>query len=126
LAWLDERARRLLAGEPVESVLAAQERHAGAPCRVACPVLALFGAADPLVPVPQSIAAFAANLPPLPGDPHGIAVFPAGDHGLFIANPQTRPYRAPSSSRPDSYRCSPASCASSSPTIPRRTEFVSA
>jgi hypothetical protein len=32
-------------------------------------------------------AAFAAHLPPLPGDPHGIAVFPGADHGLFVADP---------------------------------------
>jgi pimeloyl-ACP methyl ester carboxylesterase len=53
--------------------------------RITCPVLALFGAADPLVPVPDSVATFARHLPPLPGDPHGLAVFPGADHGLFTA-----------------------------------------
>ena len=52
-----------------------------------CPVLALFGAADTLVPVLPSVNAYAAHLPELPGDPHGIAVFPGADHGLFTADP---------------------------------------
>jgi dienelactone hydrolase len=115
--WIDERTRRLLAGEPAADVLADQLRladrswYAGAteyfdslPAlsflgrvldfdpvpvlqRVPCPVLALFGASDTLVPVMPSIAAFAANLPSLPGDPHGLAVFPGADHGLFTADP---------------------------------------
>jgi len=117
LAWLDERTRRLIAGEPVEVVLADQERLADRswyptstryfddPVTLAflarilpfdpatilpdlrCPVLALFGAADTVVPVRQSVVAFAAGLPDLPGDPHGIAVFPGADHGLFTADP---------------------------------------
>ena len=44
-------------------------------------------AADALVPVAPSVAAYAENLPKLPGDPHGIAVFPGADHGLFTADP---------------------------------------
>jgi uncharacterized protein len=48
---------------------------------VSCPVLALFGAADPLVPVPASVAVFATHLA---GDRNGIAVFPGADHGLFV------------------------------------------
>ena len=117
LEWIDERARRLRAGESVEDVLADQLRladrdwYAGAtqyfdnlPAlsfisrlldfdpvpvlqRVSCPVLALFGAADTLVPVLPSVNAYAAHLPELPGDPHGIAVFPGADHGLFTADP---------------------------------------
>ncbi len=117
LAWLDERTARILAGEPVAGILAAQARYADAPWyplatryfdnpvalgflarnldfdpvpvlrQVTCPVLALFGAADTLVPVPESVAAFATELPPLPGDPHGLAVFPGADHGLFTADP---------------------------------------
>jgi uncharacterized protein len=117
MAWIDERTKRLLGGEPVEDVLADQERladrswYAGTteyfdnlPAlsflgrlldfdpmpvlrRVPCPVLALFGAADTLVPVAASVEAFAANLPALPGEPHGLAVFPGADHGLFTADP---------------------------------------
>ena len=117
LMWIDERTRRLRAREPVEDVLADQlllsnrSWYAGttqyfdnlpalsylsrlidfdpAPVlqRVPCPVLALFGAADTLVPVGPSVEAYAANLPRLPGDPHGIAVFPGADHGLFTADP---------------------------------------
>lgn len=117
LAWIDERTRLLLAGEPVEDVLAAQNLFVDRPWyagateyfddlpalsflarlldfdpapvmqRVPCPVLALFGAADTIVPVPESVAIFAANLPSLPGDPHGIAVFPRADHGLFTGDP---------------------------------------
>ena len=117
LDWIDERARRLLAGEPAEDVFADQLRladrswYAGtteyfdtlpalsflgrildfdpvpALQRVSCPVLALFGAADTLVPVLPSVTAFAENLPTLDGDPHGIAVFPGANHGLFTADP---------------------------------------
>lgn len=52
-----------------------------------CPVLALFGAADTLVPVAESVGSFAAHLPRLAGDPSGIAVFPGANHGLFVADP---------------------------------------
>jgi len=113
LAWLDERTRRLLAGEAPRDVLDDQRRYADRPWftiatryfddptmlgflagilgfdpvrvlpDVECPVLALFGAADPLVPVPESVAAFASNLT---GDRHGIAVFPGADHGLFVGD----------------------------------------
>jgi uncharacterized protein len=55
--------------------------------RVQCPVLALFGASDSLVPVSASVEAFAAHLATLPGDPGGIGVFPRANHGLFVADP---------------------------------------
>jgi len=117
LDWIDERNRRLIAGEPPLDVLAAQQGYADriwygpvsqyfdSPVmftflaglmsfdpvevmpRVLCPVLALFGGSDTLVPVPASVTAFATHLPRLPGDPHGIAVFPGADHGLFTADP---------------------------------------
>jgi pimeloyl-ACP methyl ester carboxylesterase len=115
--WIDERTRRLAAGESVTEVLADQVRladrgwhatgtqHYDDPAilsfiagildfdpiqvlpRVPCPVLALFGAADSVIPVPASVAAFATHLPDLPGSPSGIAVFPEADHGLFTADP---------------------------------------
>jgi pimeloyl-ACP methyl ester carboxylesterase len=55
--WFDQPASlaylaRLLDFEPAEVLP-----------RVGCPVLALFGAADSLVPVPASVAAYAAGLP---------------------------------------------------------------
>jgi pimeloyl-ACP methyl ester carboxylesterase len=117
LAWIDERGRRLVAGEEPRDVLAEQERHADRAWyasatqyfdnelalgflarnldfdpvpvleQVNCPVLALHGAADTIVPVAASVAAYAEHLVPLPGDPHGIASFPGADHGLFIADP---------------------------------------
>ena len=117
LAWIDERGERLTAGESAAAVLADQERHrerawyAGAtqyfdnePAlgflarnldyeptavleQIHCPVLALHGAADTMVPVAASVAAYAKHLPPLPDDPHGIASFPGADHGLFTAGP---------------------------------------
>ena len=113
LAWVDERAARLSAGEDPESVLAAQRARAGRPWhsvatdhfdtagmlayiarflplepadllpRVSCPVLALHGGADPLVPAADSVTAYAAGLPTLTG----LAVFPGADHGLFMADP---------------------------------------
>ena len=55
--------------------------------QIHCPVLALHGAADTMVPVAASVAAYAKHLPPLPDDPHGIASFPGADHGLFTAGP---------------------------------------
>jgi pimeloyl-ACP methyl ester carboxylesterase len=119
LGWIDERTRRLVGGEPPADVLADQSRYAGRPWftiatrhfddpammtflagildfdpatvlpDVTCPVLALFGSADPLVPVPESVAVFARHLA---GDQHGIAVFPGADHGLFMGEPDpTRP-----------------------------------
>jgi pimeloyl-ACP methyl ester carboxylesterase len=117
MAWIDERTRRLLAGEPAARVLADQERLADRAWyatathhfddltsltflarvlpfdpaevlpRVPCPVLALFGDGDRTVPVEPSVVAFATGLPSLPGSPHGIAVFPGADHGLFVADP---------------------------------------
>ncbi|HEY2549626.1 MAG TPA: alpha/beta hydrolase [Streptosporangiaceae bacterium] len=53
--------------------------------QVRCPVLVLFGAADTMVPVRDSLSAFAGHLPPHPG--HGFAAFPGANHGLFIADP---------------------------------------
>lgn len=117
LEWIDERALRLLAGEDVAKVLADQERlsdrtwYASATQyfdnpmalgflarnldfdpmpvlqHVSCPVLALFGTDDTLVPIADSVVGFATHLRPLPGNPHGIAVFPGADHGLFTADP---------------------------------------
>jgi uncharacterized protein len=121
LNWIDERTDLLLGGAPPAAVLAAQSVLAGRrwyetatrhfdtvemlsflagvldfdPVRalrsVTSPVLALFGAADQLVPVADSVANFAMALPQLPGDPHGIAVFPGADHGLFVEGPGPRP-----------------------------------
>lgn len=115
--WLDERADLLLSGRVLEEVLTLQEsfrertwyeiatRHfdnvemlrflrrvldfepALILPKVQCPVLALLGASDPMVPVPESVAAFSSLLPSLPGNPHGIAVFPGAGHGLFTEAP---------------------------------------
>ena len=117
LAWIDERTRRLLAGEAVGDVLADQHRLADrswyattteyfdnlpalsflgrlldfdpVPVASACHVsrARALRRRGPIVPVAPSVTAFAANLPALPGDPHGIAVFPGADHGLFTADP---------------------------------------
>jgi pimeloyl-ACP methyl ester carboxylesterase len=114
LEWIDERTNRLITGEPPEDVIAYQTRFADRPWftiatqyfddpatmrflagilafdpvgympDVTCPVLALFGARDALVPVPESVAAFATHLRPLPEN--GIAVFPEADHGLFTGS----------------------------------------
>ncbi|MBW4096413.1 MAG: alpha/beta hydrolase [Acidobacteria bacterium] len=62
--------------------------------RVRCPVLALFGASDTLVPVPESLEAFSTLLPRIPGNPHGIAVFPSAGHGLFTEAPDPAIERA--------------------------------
>ena len=117
LAWIDERGRRLVAGEDVLQVLSDQVRfsdrawYEGATQyfdnplalgflarnldfdpvpvlqQVTCPVLALFGAEDTLVPVADSVIAYATHLQALADGEHGIAVFPGADHGLFTADP---------------------------------------
>jgi uncharacterized protein len=118
LAWLDERADRLRTGQDARSVLDAQKAYADRSWypitvahfntvemlefigrildfdpavvlpKVGCPVLGVFGGADPIVPVFESIETFARCLPRLPGDPHGLASFPGGNHGLFTADPK--------------------------------------
>jgi uncharacterized protein len=115
MAWVDARADLIRQGGPVEPVLAEQSRYAKRPWyatvlfgydtpaklrflqgifdfdpttvlpQVRCPVLALFGGADTVVPVQASLRAFAEHLPPHPR--HGFAVFPGADHGLCIADP---------------------------------------
>ena len=50
-------------------------------------MLALHGGNDTLVPVADSVIAYAKHLPALSGSRHGIAVFPGADHGLFTADP---------------------------------------
>lgn len=117
LAWVDERADRLRAGESPASVLAAQAAHADRPWHptatlaydtadrlafvarildfdpvtvlpsIRCPVLVLLGGADSLVPAHRSMAAFARHLPPAPHG-HGLVVFPGADHGLFVGEPR--------------------------------------
>lgn len=116
LAWVDERFARLRDGEDVESLLAAQRRLADEPWyatvsfvydepaglefvrrimdfdpatvlpRIGCPVLALFGGNDTLVPAQTSLRIFAEHLPPSPLG-HGFAVFPGANHGMFVADP---------------------------------------
>lgn len=122
--WLDDRADRLLSGQAPQDVLARQEALKGRTWydiatryfdtvemlgflrrvldfdpavilpKVQCPVLALLGASDALVPIPESLAAFSSLLPPLPGNPHGIAVFPGAGHGLFTEAPDPARDRA--------------------------------
>ena len=118
LSWIDERARRLLAGEAVDTVLVDQEQLADRPWyedatryfdnpfalaflarnldfdpvpvleQVRCPVLALFGGDDTLVPVYESTVSYARHLPASRRSQHGIAVFPGADHGLFTGDPE--------------------------------------
>jgi uncharacterized protein len=118
LAWVDERASRLVAGEPVEAIVADQAEYADRPwyettvhsayddpgvlafaarilefdplpaaAALRCPALVLFGGADHVVPVAESVAALARVLPGLGEGPSGLAVFPDGNHGLFLADP---------------------------------------
>jgi uncharacterized protein len=53
--------------------------------QVRCPVLAVWGGNDTVVPAQTSLRAFAEHLPTNPAG-HGFAVFPGADHGLFIAD----------------------------------------
>jgi hypothetical protein len=114
MAWVDERARRIIAGENPESIIAAQQAYADRPWyqaatlaydepeflrfgqriisfdpaavlpQVRCPVFAAFGGADESVPIAASVARFLAFLPESPQ--HAVAVFPGADHGLFVAD----------------------------------------
>lgn len=122
MAWYGERARLLLDGAPVADIVHRQhaladrawhgavsayfddepslgflarilafdpaEAIAGAPC----PVLALFGAADPTVPVAESAAAYLRLLPE-PIDRHGVAILPRADHGLRVTHDPAVPDR---------------------------------
>jgi pimeloyl-ACP methyl ester carboxylesterase len=115
MGWVDARADMILQGAAPESVLAEQTKYADKPwypavlypydtpailrfarnifdfdpatvmSQVRCPVLAMFGGADPTIPVHASLRGFADYLHPHPE--HGIAVFPNADHGLFVAQP---------------------------------------
>jgi uncharacterized protein len=121
MAWVDERTRRVLAGDDLDSILAAQAAFAGRawyegacsfydlpelfPLLVAlfsfdpaavlplirCPVFAAFGGDDQSVPVGASVAAMAALLP---ADPrHALAVYPRADHGLRVSDDPDLPLR---------------------------------
>ncbi|WP_433274081.1 alpha/beta hydrolase family protein [Actinosynnema sp. CS-041913] len=110
MAWVDERTRRIRAGEPPTRIIEDQERFRDEPWypqvsliydlparlaffarsmdvdpadhlpRLDRPLLALFGGADDIIPVPESVAAFAPYAT-------GLAVFPGADHSLFTADP---------------------------------------
>lgn len=115
LAWVDERARRIGAGEDPASIISAQRAYAGRPWyaatsdhyddpgflrfasrnfsfdpaavlpKVRCRVFAAFGAADTSVPVARSAAILSQLLPANPRN--ALAIFPGGDHNLFITEP---------------------------------------
>lgn len=50
-----------------------------------CPILACFGAADPLVPVAESVSLLGPLIERAPTS--GLFVFPGADHGIFLAGP---------------------------------------
>ena len=112
MAWVDERAGRISAGEDPQSIIDRQVAYADRPWyaaatmayddpvllrfgqrivgfdpasvlpEVRCPVFAAFGGADESVPVPASVVAFANLLPE--SDRHALAVFPGAGHGLSV------------------------------------------
>lgn len=51
-----------------------------------CPILALYGAADELVPVERSVAVLAERLPGLHRGRNAVAVLPGADHMLYVAD----------------------------------------
>lgn len=115
MTWVERRFDLIRGGTPPEQILAEQQGYADRPWfattlapydsaealgfiagildfdprtvlpDVHCPVLALFGAADTLVPAHRNLQVFAGHLPP--DVRHGYAVFPHADHGLFVADP---------------------------------------
>jgi uncharacterized protein len=112
MAWVDERTRRLMAGEDHTSIPASQHEYADRPwyqgaCAYydrlemlpllvragsfnpspvlpleRCPVFAAFGGADDSTPVCRSVAVLSRLLPANPR--HAIAVYPQADHGLQL------------------------------------------
>lgn len=56
--------------------------------RIRCPVLALFGGADRIVPVDESVAVFEAARQGRPGAPR-VEVFEGADHRIRIGEPPT-------------------------------------
>lgn len=54
--------------------------------RIRCPVLALFGGADPIVPVDDSVAVFVAARTGRPGGLR-VEVFEGGDHRIRVGEP---------------------------------------
>jgi len=115
MAWVDRRFGLMRDGTSPEAILAEQQQFADRPWfgtalvpydsepaiafisgmldfdpravmpDVRCPVLALFGAADTLVPAHTNLRAYAEHLPS--DVRHGYAVFPQANHGLFVADP---------------------------------------
>ncbi len=114
MAWVDERFRRLLAGESPTSILARQAAFTARPWYegacfaydqldfltwaqrigpfdpvtvlpdVRCRVFGAFGGADPDMPAAPNVVALTAALPPNPA--HAFAIFPGADHGLCLPN----------------------------------------
>ncbi|MDG6102843.1 alpha/beta hydrolase [Dactylosporangium aurantiacum] len=56
-----------------------------------CPILALYGAADELVPVERSVAVLAERLPGLHRGRNAVAVLPGADHMLHVAEGEHAP-----------------------------------
>ncbi|MEV4133622.1 alpha/beta hydrolase [Dactylosporangium sp. NPDC049742] len=56
-----------------------------------CPILALFGAADELVPVERSVAVLAERLSGLHRGRNAVAVLPGADHMLFVTEGEHSP-----------------------------------
>ena len=64
--------------------------------KLTCPILAIFGSDDVLVPTEASVAAYEAAFARSGHRNHEIVVFPGADHGLRVPDPATgRPRRAP-------------------------------
>ena len=119
MAWVEERTRRVIAGDDLGSMLASQRAYLDRPwytaaCEfydrpemlpllarifafdpatvlpdVRCPVFAAFGGADDSVPVPPSIQALTALL--APNSRHALAVYPQADHGICVPGGPGRP-----------------------------------
>lgn len=60
-----------------------------------CPILALYGAADELVPVERSVAVLAERLPGLHRGRNAVAVLPGADHLLYVAEGEHAPALLP-------------------------------
>ncbi|MFI5912739.1 alpha/beta hydrolase family protein [Dactylosporangium sp. NPDC051541] len=118
LAWADERAARLAAGEDPAQVLADQPEAENSPPYdtveelgffarnltfdpgallpfLQCPLMAFFGAADEHVPVERSLAVLGERLPARHRGVNGIAVLPGVGHMLYPVAARENPQLSP-------------------------------
>ncbi len=89
---VNQESYRLAAGSKELAFLAGIVDHDPVPVleAIRCPVLAIFGEEDTLVPVPRSIEALERAFASSAHVDHEIAVFADADHSLRVSRPAGR------------------------------------